>query len=183
LRKKRKRHDKIDHQVKKRRVAKGFFCPVCKEIFATWEECKTHFKDTAHLGAHCCICGRSFEALSHRNLHEKDTGHDMFKGLLVQKQKLVYEEGKTEIGSVKDAVSLLIDNGSVEQVGKCMVENFYHGNLSTMLDELDEFIKQLEQKLGVEKMIFFIIDCIQYLIKMNVYKGVVKLLCIPILLA
>jgi predicted nucleotidyltransferase len=145
---------------KKRKVlAPLYFCPVCKEQFENWENAKAHFEETAHIGAHCVQCGRTFVVMHHRNLHEKETGHDIFKGVLVQEvylKEIPEEVPRTISMPSNDPATMLIDR-------------FYHGG-NVSLDN-----KNLTED--------YVVSCLEWMVGNNVYKGTVKHIGIQLLLA
>eukprot|EP01080_Neovahlkampfia_damariscottae_P002764 gene2764-4172_t len=133
----------------------NLFCPVCKQIFENWDDIKKHFEDTAHLGAHCTQCGKSFYTIHFRNLHEKETSHDRFKGVLVQTAHLK-EVPKELIKKLK----------KFSNTPKDFIQGFYYGydlNVTNITEDL-------------------VMDSLQYFLKENIYKGVVKILGIKLLL-
>jgi predicted nucleotidyltransferase len=133
----------------------NYFCPVCKATFKEWEEAKTHFEESAHLGAHCTQCGRSFQVIHFRNLHETETSHDSFKGVLVQIAHLK-EVPKELIKKLKKFTNHPRD----------LIESFYSG--------YDLNVTNLNEE--------YVISCLNYFVNENIYKGVVKILGIKLLL-
>lgn len=143
---------------KQKKETSNYFCPICFEKFEEWETTKTHFEDSGHLGCHCIMCGKSFVVIHHRNLHEKETGHDIFRGVMVQEQSLK-EVPKERIKKI---------NNTVNDDPKKQIELFYFG-----------YEPKYDKELISED---YVIKCLEYFIHNNVYKGLVKILGIRMLL-
>lgn len=139
-------------------IQANYFCPVCFEKFEEWEATKTHFEESGHLGCHCTMCGKSFVVIHHRNVHEKESGHDVFRGVMVQEQSL------KEIP--KERIKKIIN--TVNDPPKLQIEHFYFG-----------YEPKYDKQTITED---YVVKCLEYFLTNNVYKGLVKILGLKLLL-
>jgi predicted nucleotidyltransferase len=107
------------------------------------------------------LCGESFFAISHKNKHEKITGHEEYKGISIQEKSL----RKTQLIQIKQNQVEKKYNDE-EEYTKYLVNKFY--STSTFHLEKDE------KGMNTFQVIY-------NLMEENLYKGVVKIIGLQLL--